>query len=287
MKVSAYLYIIGISLCICSCTKESSVNQPTHSDIPTVTTTAVTNITNEGVVTGGIVLDGGDSLVTERGILWGTDSLLNFTSSNKIIEGADTGSFSIPINGLMCSTKYFVRAYAKNAIGIGLGNVLSFTTFAPTYLQQLNLYKNRLIDTVLLNGTIMGNALRVQVNHVVLSELQLPSGIYLYLKFDSVYHNILSSNFTSVNRFVNQGDTIHFSPSFGTGVSMSAEPWVSLMGDQSYDSYCKYSVHLAGQTNTTETSYNCKFYNRGDMTNTFHISRLAYDPTCNSQCPFN
>jgi hypothetical protein len=207
-------------------------------------------------------------------------------ATNKIIEGADTGSFSVPIAGLRCSSKYFIKAYAKNAIGIGYGNTISFTTSYPTYLQQLNLYKNRPIDTILLNGVIMGNALRVQVNHVVLSELQLPSGIYLYVKFDSVYHNILSGSSTSTSRFMNAGDTIHFSPTIGTGVSMSAEQWVTGMGDIYYDSYCKYSIHLAGITNTIETSYNCKFYNRGDITNTFRISRLVHDPSCNSLCPF-
>jgi hypothetical protein len=286
MKIVFYLFFIGIFVCVFGCKKERSVSQTIQTSLPTVTTSALTGITNDGVTAGGVVLDGGDSAVTERGIIWGTDSLLNNAATNKIIEGADTGSFSVPIAGLRCSTKYFVKAYAKNAIGIGYGNTISFTTSYPTYLQHLNLYKNRSIDTILLNGVIMGNALRVQVNHVVLSELQLPSGIYLYVKFDSVYHNISSGSNSSASRFMNTGDTIHFSPTIGTGVSITAEQWVTGMGDIYYDSYGKYSIHLAGITNTTETSYNCKFFSRSDLTNTYRIMRFVYDPSCNSLCPF-
>jgi uncharacterized protein (TIGR02145 family) len=76
---------------------------------------------------GGIIMDDGGSAVTERGICWST--LPNPTiSDNKTIDGSGHETFKCMLWGLKLFTKYYVRAYAINDLGIAYGNEMSFAT---------------------------------------------------------------------------------------------------------------------------------------------------------------
>ncbi len=99
----------------------------TRPAIPTVTTAAITNITNISAVGGGNVISDGNSPVTERGICW---ALTNnpTTAATKNIEGAGTGAFVSSLTGLTPNTTYYVRAYAINAEGTSYGLPVSFKT---------------------------------------------------------------------------------------------------------------------------------------------------------------
>jgi len=103
-------------------------NDPT---VPTVTTKAVANITSESAIGGGIITNNGGAEVTERGICYSrTDpnpTVDDFRTSN----GEGIGEYSSPFTGLPPSTFYYVRAYAKNMIGIAYGSVVTFTTDVP------------------------------------------------------------------------------------------------------------------------------------------------------------
>lgn|GEM_PF-1681928 len=100
------------------------VATPTYA--PTVVTNAVTGITtSSAILFGNVTSDGGDT-VTERGFLFGTTSGLTTYTAIKVREG--TGSFTTPITGLEENQKYYVRAYAVNSKGIGLGAIVSFNT---------------------------------------------------------------------------------------------------------------------------------------------------------------
>jgi uncharacterized protein (TIGR02145 family) len=95
--------------------------------IPSVTTTTVSNITATTAVSGGNITSDGGASVTERGICWSTSA--NPSIDNNTIAGASgTGSFVSSITGLTSNTTYYVRAYAKNSIGIAYGTQVSFTT---------------------------------------------------------------------------------------------------------------------------------------------------------------
>jgi gliding motility-associated-like protein len=98
---------------------------------PTVTTTAISNLTSFGVLTGGDVTDDGGVAVTSRGVVWSTSPNPTVPSANATTDGTGAGSFTSQVNGLTASTVYYVRAYAINAQGTAYGNEYTFTTEAP------------------------------------------------------------------------------------------------------------------------------------------------------------
>lgn len=92
---------------------------------PNVITLPVSNITNNGALTGGnVISDGGDD-ITERGVCWnasGNPTIDDF----RTIDGTGLGEFTSNITGLTFATRYYIRAYATNSVGTSYGNELNF-----------------------------------------------------------------------------------------------------------------------------------------------------------------
>jgi uncharacterized protein (TIGR02145 family) len=91
-----------------------------------VSTSAITHL-NGVTTTGGNVTSDGGTMVTARGVAYGTaqaPTTANSTTSN----GTGTGAFTSTLTGLTASTLYYVRAYATNSVGTAYGNEVSFTT---------------------------------------------------------------------------------------------------------------------------------------------------------------
>jgi hypothetical protein len=106
---------------------------PGSSTIPTVTTDAITAITQTTATSGGIVtLDGGKP-VTSRGVCWSTSASPGI-ANNHTSDGSGTGAFVSNITGLTPNTLYYIRAYATNLNGTAYGNQLSFTTLRQSTL---------------------------------------------------------------------------------------------------------------------------------------------------------
>jgi hypothetical protein len=95
--------------------------------LPTVTTSQVTAITQTTAVCGGNVASDGNATVTQRGICWSTSHDPTISSSHAN-SGTGTGSFSCNMTGLNPNTVYYVRAYARNSVGIAYGEEVDFTT---------------------------------------------------------------------------------------------------------------------------------------------------------------
>lgn len=94
-------------------------------NLPSVMTTAVTNIINSNATSGGNVTSDGGSPVTARGVCWNTSpnpTVIN----NHTVDGNGLGSFTSNITGLSNSTTYYIRAYAYNSEGISYGNEIIF-----------------------------------------------------------------------------------------------------------------------------------------------------------------
>lgn len=94
---------------------------------PTLTTTAASAIAITTATAGGSISSDGGSAVTARGVCWNTSTTPTISNS-KTSNGTGTGAFTSSLTGLVTATKYYVRAYATNAIGTAYGNEVSFTT---------------------------------------------------------------------------------------------------------------------------------------------------------------
>jgi uncharacterized protein (TIGR02145 family) len=101
----------------------------TAPDIPTLTTTAATNIKADSARTGGNITSDGGSQVFERGVCWST-SHNPTTNDNRTYDDMGMGVFVSTITGLSPNTTYYIRAFATNDAGTAYGNELSFTTMS-------------------------------------------------------------------------------------------------------------------------------------------------------------
>jgi len=96
---------------------------------PTVTTQAVSDITQTTATGNGNITDLGSSNPTMYGLCWNTTGNARITDSttNKG-EAHATGAFTSSLTGLSPNTTYYIRAYATNSVGTAYGNELTFNT---------------------------------------------------------------------------------------------------------------------------------------------------------------
>ncbi len=102
------------------------------SEMPVVTTSAVSDVLASSAVCGGNVLTDGGLPVTARGLCYSSTNPTPTVADNVTTDGTGTGEFITTILGLNSVTTYYVRAYATNALGTSYGEVRSFTTVIPT-----------------------------------------------------------------------------------------------------------------------------------------------------------
>jgi hypothetical protein len=98
--------------------------------LPVLTTTAASSITQIKANSGGTIISDGASAITEKGVCWSTNPGPT-TANKKTIDGNGTGAFTSNLTGLLAGVTYYVRAYAKNALGTAYGNEIQFRTLSP------------------------------------------------------------------------------------------------------------------------------------------------------------
>lgn len=105
---------------------------------PYVSTDSVTNITTHTAICWGSINYNGRSSIIERGICWGPAHQPTIANNHVPVEPG-SGTFAATIEGLAKGTSYYVRAYARNGVGISYGDELVFTTStgAPTVLTSV------------------------------------------------------------------------------------------------------------------------------------------------------
>ncbi|MBQ9508169.1 MAG: T9SS type A sorting domain-containing protein [Bacteroidales bacterium] len=95
--------------------------------LPTITTSATSNIAETTATCGGNVTSDGGATVTARGVCWSTSQNPTISDSHTN-NGSGIGSFTSNITGLIAGTSYYVRAYAINSAGTAYGEQQNFTT---------------------------------------------------------------------------------------------------------------------------------------------------------------
>ena len=105
----------------------SELSFTTLATIPSLTTEAISNITESSATSGGNITTDGGASVTARGVCWSTSANPTVTD-NITSNGSGTGSFTSDLTDLNAGTTYYVRAYATNSVGTAYGAEESFTT---------------------------------------------------------------------------------------------------------------------------------------------------------------
>ena len=111
---------------------EGDGTDSTQAFLPTVTTSAIADITATSASCGGAITADGGADVTARGVCWSTTPNPTIDDSHTT-DGLGIGTFTSNLDNLTENTTYFVRAYATNSVGIAYGNEVSFTTEADTF----------------------------------------------------------------------------------------------------------------------------------------------------------
>ena len=125
----------------------------TPATIPSVTTSAVTNITDNSATCGGHITSDGGAAITARGVCWSTNQNPTIADYHTP-DGSGTGAFTSSITGLSPNTTYYVRAYATNSEGTGYGEQEMFTTIiTPPIVLTLNV-SNVTSTTATCNGNV-------------------------------------------------------------------------------------------------------------------------------------
>lgn len=124
--------LLGIFIINACNSKDSLINSENH-EVPTVTTSVVSSITQTSARCGGVIASDGGSVITACGVCWSTNTIPTI-ASNKTTNSTEDTSYTSSISGLAVATSYYIRAYAINAIGTAYGDVISFTTKAPAEL---------------------------------------------------------------------------------------------------------------------------------------------------------
>jgi uncharacterized protein (TIGR02145 family) len=96
--------------------------------LPTISTTAATEISTSSVMTGGNITSDGGSPIISRGVLWGLSNNLNISLNTKTSDGTGIGKYASKIENLSPAVKYYVRAYATNVVGTSYGEEIVFST---------------------------------------------------------------------------------------------------------------------------------------------------------------
>jgi hypothetical protein len=148
------LIVITAFVFIISCTNEFDYGKIQNA-VETVDFSSITQTTAN--VSGMIITDNG-SIITERGICYGTNSNPTISGFKKIFPEQDNyslGFYTCTLDNLSPSTTFYARAYATNSYGTAYGENISFTTLAATIANGIT--TNNLTSITQTTATCGGN----------------------------------------------------------------------------------------------------------------------------------
>lgn len=106
-------------------------SEPEFEAVPTVYTSAVTNITRESALAGGSVTFEGDLDIVSRGVVWSKTVMPTLSENDGYTnDGAGFGEFTSEVTNLNHSTDYRLRAYIANDTHVYYGQEVTFTTLS-------------------------------------------------------------------------------------------------------------------------------------------------------------
>jgi len=146
----ATVSIVNLSSC-----KKGDSSKPEVETGLSVTTSLIIHFTDTTAISGGEVTNSSDYPITAYGVCWGKSNTPTVDSSKTVDNEMSNGKFVSEIKGLTPNTVYYVRAYAKNQVGITYGMPMYLKTVAsPTPTVKTGVAANVSINGATLNGHV-------------------------------------------------------------------------------------------------------------------------------------
>jgi hypothetical protein len=161
--------------------------------VPVITTSAISSVTQISATSGGTVTSDGGAPVTICGVCWSTNQ--NPTVSNSKTTDNYQTTFTSNLTGLSANTIYYVRAYSTNNIGTGYGNEIEFTTQALV-AQVPVLTTSEIINITQTSATCGGNISSDGNATVTDYGIVWDTGLSPALTFTKVSNNLNNGTFT-------------------------------------------------------------------------------------------
>ncbi|MDR1666635.1 MAG: formylglycine-generating enzyme family protein [Bacteroidales bacterium] len=121
--------LLFVSFMACCTFSTLSCQKETIQEKPSVETGAVSSITEHSATVAGNVSADGGSVLLARGICYNVVPYPTIEQPKiEEREGIGVENFSAALTGLTHNTTYYVRAYARNAVGLTYGEEIRFTT---------------------------------------------------------------------------------------------------------------------------------------------------------------
>lgn len=125
--LSLLLFVLALGWYGCEVKDDATPTKTAPTGLETIT---VAGITGSGAfISCNIASNGGEDLISKGVIYSSTNNAPTETDGTEFTtSGTDVAAFTVTLTGLVGNTKYYVRAFAKNSVGYGLGPVKEFTT---------------------------------------------------------------------------------------------------------------------------------------------------------------
>jgi len=135
MKTIKTRFLASITLLSLALSHSSCDDETDDFTLSKIQTIEAYNITSNTVTSGGIILSDGSPRIIEKGICWDINPLPTREMNTKKISEIDSSTFKIDLSDLKPDTRYYLRAYAVNALGTSYGNEVSFVTNKNSSIQ--------------------------------------------------------------------------------------------------------------------------------------------------------
>lgn len=115
----------------------SDITFTTIANLPSISTSTVTNITSSSAMCGGEITTDGGTTITACGVCWSLTANPTISDS-KTSDLTGVGTFLSSISELTANTTYHIRAYATNSAGTVYGSDITFKTLTDQPLNADN-----------------------------------------------------------------------------------------------------------------------------------------------------
>jgi uncharacterized protein (TIGR02145 family) len=274
MKPIRYYIIITFICIICLCCSrewsnpwDDSSNNVNLRNVPSVTTSNVTNITENSAISGGQVSSENYSIITNRGICLSKNQ--NPTIDDVVIyKGTGLGTLNCDLINLNSGTTYYVRAFAINSIGIGYGNEIKFTTAIPPKLTVTTNSVSAIAMTTAICGgnvTMAGKTSVIQrgvcwntAQNPTINNIKTTDSLGLGKFTSRIYGLIENTNYFVRSYAINSNDT-----AYGNEISFTTKP-LHPLSISDFDGNVYKTVTIGTQIWMAE-NLKVSHYNNGDL----------------------